>query len=39
VLGFTLAKERFQLISAAYLLSILAVFVYQVPWRGWVLGT
>lgn len=39
VLGFALAKERFQLISAAYLLSIVAVLVYQVPWRGWVLGT
>jgi hypothetical protein len=39
VLGFALAKERFQLISAAYLLSLVAVLIYQVPWRDWVLGT
>jgi hypothetical protein len=39
VLGFALAKERFQLISAAYLLSLVAVLIYQVPWRDLVLGT
>ncbi len=39
VLGFALAKERFRLISAAYLLSVVAVLIYQVPWRDWVLGT
>jgi hypothetical protein len=39
VLGFALAKERFQLISAAYLLSLVAVLIYQMPWRDWVLGT
>jgi hypothetical protein len=39
VMGFALAKERFQLISGAYLAAIVAVVIYQVPWRDWVLGT
>jgi hypothetical protein len=39
VLGFALAKKHFQLISAIYLLSIVAVLIYQIPWRDWVLGT
>jgi hypothetical protein len=39
VLGFALAKERSQGLSAAYLLSMVAVLAYQVPWRDWVLGT
>ena len=38
VLGFTLVKEHSQGLSAAYLLSMVAVVVYQVPWRDWVLG-
>jgi hypothetical protein len=39
ILGFALAKERFQFISAGYLFGIVAVIAYQVPWREWVLGT
>ena len=39
ILGFALVKERSQLLSAAYLLSMAAVLFYQVPWRDWVLGT
>jgi len=39
VLGFTLAKERSQFMSAVYLLAMVAVLVYQVPWGDWVLGT
>ena len=39
VMGFALAKERFQLISVAYLASIIAVIAYQMPWREWVLGS
>ena len=39
VLGFALDKERLPFISAAYLLSVVAVLIYQVPWRDWVLGT
>jgi hypothetical protein len=39
VLGFTLAKERLPLVSVAYLLSVVAVLIYQTPWREWVLGT
>jgi hypothetical protein len=38
IMGFALAKDRFQIISAAYLASIVAVVIYQVPWRDWVLG-
>lgn len=38
VMGFALAKERFQLISGAYLLSIVAVLAFELPWRDWVLG-
>jgi hypothetical protein len=39
ILGFALAKERSQYLSAAYLLAMVAVLFYQVPWRDWVLGT
>jgi hypothetical protein len=39
VMGFALAKERFQLISGAYLLSMVAVLAYEMPWRDWVLET
>jgi hypothetical protein len=39
IVGFALAKDRFQIISAAYLVSIVAVIIYQVPWREWVLGS
>jgi hypothetical protein len=39
ILGFALAKERSQYMGAAYLLAIVAVLVYQVPWRAWVLTT
>lgn len=38
VMGFALAKERFPLISAAYLLAFLAVLAYDMPWRQWVMG-
>jgi len=39
ILGFALVKERSQSLSAAYLLSMVAVLLYQIPWREWVLGT
>jgi hypothetical protein len=39
ILGFALVKERSQVLSVAYLLSMIAVLVYQVPWREWVLAT
>ena len=39
ILGFALVKERSQYLSAAYLLSMVAVIFYQVPWREWVLAT
>lgn len=39
ILGFALAKERSQFLTAAYLVSMAAVLLYQVPWRAWVLGT
>jgi predicted nucleic acid-binding Zn finger protein len=39
VLGFALVKERSQFLTAAYLLSMVAVLFYQMPWREWVLGT
>jgi hypothetical protein len=39
ILGFALVKERSQFLSATYLISMIAVLVYQVPWREWVLGT
>ena len=38
IMGFALANNRFLIISAAYLVSIVAVIIYQVPWRDWVLG-
>jgi hypothetical protein len=38
ILGFALAKDRFRFVSGAYLLSVVAVLVYQVPWRDWVLN-
>jgi hypothetical protein len=39
ILGFALVKERSQFFSALYLLSVVAILFYQIPWRDWVLGT
>jgi hypothetical protein len=39
ILGFALVKERSQSLSVAYLISMAAVLLYQVPWRDWALGT
>ena len=38
ILGFALVKERSQGLSAAYLMSMVAVLFYQLPWRDWVLA-
>jgi hypothetical protein len=38
ILGFALAKDRFPKISAGYLISFIAILLYQLPWRDWVLG-
>ncbi|HZR77637.1 MAG TPA: hypothetical protein VFA58_00420 [Chthoniobacterales bacterium] len=38
IMGLTLAKEKFPRIAVAYMVSFVAVIVYQVPWREWVLG-
>jgi hypothetical protein len=38
ILGFALVKERSQFLAAAYLVSMVAVVVYQVPWRDWMLN-
>lgn len=35
--GLILAKDRFPKISAAYFISFLAILLYQLPWREWVL--
>ena len=39
IMGFTLAKENFPRIAAAYLISFVVILLYQVPWREWVLAT
>jgi hypothetical protein len=39
VFGFALAREHFPRIAGVYFISTLAVLVYQIPWRDWVLGT
>lgn len=38
VMGLTLAKDNFPKIAAVYMLSFVAVILYQIPWRDWVLG-
>jgi hypothetical protein len=38
VMGFALAKERFQYVSWAYLVAFVAVLAYDIPWRSWVMG-
>lgn len=39
IMGFTLAKEKFPALAAVYILGFLAILIYQVPWRDWVLGS
>jgi hypothetical protein len=39
ILGFALAKDRFPKISAGYLVSFIAILLYQLPWRDWVLNS
>jgi hypothetical protein len=38
ILGFTLSKDRFPRLALAYLAASVAVLLYQVPWRQWVLA-
>jgi len=38
IMGFTLAKENFPRIAAAYLICFVVILLYQVPWREWVLA-
>lgn len=39
IMGFILAKHRFQYLPALYLASFIAILLYQAPWREWVLQT
>lgn len=39
IMGFTLAKDNFPRITAAYIVSFFAILFYQLPWREWVLAT
>lgn len=38
ILGFTLAKENLPKIAAVYLVAFVAILLYQMPWREWVLA-
>ena len=37
IMGFTLAKDKFPRITAAYIICFFAILLYQLPWRDWVL--
>jgi hypothetical protein len=37
-MGLTLAKDQFPRISAVYMISFVAILLYQAPWRDWVLS-
>jgi hypothetical protein len=39
IMGFTLAKDKFPRIAAAYILCFFAILIYQLPWRDWVLSS
>ena len=39
IMGLTLAKENFLRIAAAYMISFVAIILYQMPWREWVLAS
>jgi hypothetical protein len=38
ILGFVLARSRFQQLPILYLAAFLAILLYQAPWREWVIG-
>lgn len=38
IMGFALAKEKFPRIAVVYVISFAVIFLYQVPWREWVLA-
>jgi hypothetical protein len=38
IMGLTLAKDQFPRISAVYMISFVAILLYQAPWRDWVLS-
>jgi hypothetical protein len=38
IMGVTLAKDRFPKIAAVYMICFVAILLYQVPWRDWVLA-
>lgn len=39
IMGLTLAKASFPRIASAYTISFVAIMLYQLPWREWVLAT
>jgi hypothetical protein len=38
IIGFILARSRFQNLPISYLAAFLAILLYQAPWREWVIG-
>jgi hypothetical protein len=38
IMGFALAKENFPRIAAVYVICFVAILLYPVPWREWVLA-
>jgi hypothetical protein len=38
IMGVTLTKDRFPRWALAYLAACVAVVLYQMPWRNWVLA-
>jgi hypothetical protein len=39
IMGLTLAKENFPRIATVYMVSFVAIILYQMPWRDWVLAS
>jgi len=38
IMGLTLAKDNFPGIAVVYMISFVAIILYQLPWRDWVLA-
>lgn len=39
IMGFCITKDRFRTLHLIYFVSFIAILLYEIPWRAWVLST
>jgi len=39
IMGLCITKDRFRILHLIYFVSFIAILLFQIPWRDWVLST